>query len=400
MKFKRQRWLQLALLSGVVGGLAYAFVPRPSPVDTAPVTRGPLAVTVHQDGRTRIKERYVVSTPLSGRLLRVTLHPGDPVEAGKTQLTALDPTDPELLDPRTQAQAEARVKAADMTRQQAVPLLEQARTTHTFARTELERARDLYRDRTVSHQELDNAEQKEFAAAAGLRAAQFAVQIADYELELARAALMRSNPREGPNGNSGHFPIVAPISGRVLRVFQESSAVVPAGARLLELGDPSDLEVEIDVLSADAVRIKPGAQVVFEHWGGDAPLHGRVRRIEPAGFLKISALGVEEQRVNVIVDFADPPEKRAALGDGYRVEARIVIWEAADVLKAPTGALFREGQDWAVFALVNGRARLQRLTLGHRNDLEAEVLRGLDENTRVIVHPSDQIQDGTRVRPR
>jgi HlyD family secretion protein len=400
MKLTRQRMLLLGLLLALGAGLVYAFMPRPVPVDVAPVTRGALQVTVNEDGRTRIKERYIVSAPLGGRLHRVELHPGDVVEAGKTLLTAIEPTDPELLDPRARAQAEARVRATETSRQQAIPLLERARTAWEFAQTDLERAKRLYQEKTLSHQELDNAEQKERTTAEELKAAQFAVQIADYELELARAALLRAQPGGSKGSDSWQFPIVSPITGRVLRVFQESSTVVPTGARLIELGDPGVLEVEIDVLSADAVKIKPGAKVLLEHWGGDAPLPGRVRVVEPSGFLKISALGVEEQRVNVIVDFTEPFEKRAALGDAYRVEARIVIWESGEVLKVPVGALFREGDDWAVFVVAEGRAKLQPVIVGQRNDLEAEIKQNLAAGSRVIVHPSDKVQNGGSVKVR
>jgi len=400
MKLTRQRMLLLGLLLALLAGLVYAFMPRPVAVDVAPVTRGALQVTVNDDGRTRIKDRYIVSTPLAGRLHRVELKPGDAVEAGQTLLTAIEPSDPELLDPRTRAQAEARVRATETSRQQAIPLLERARTAWEFAQTDLERAKRLYQEKTLSHQELDNAEQKERTTAEELKAAQFAVQIADYELELARAALWRAQPGGAKDSDAWQFPILSPINGRVLRVFQESSTVVPTGARLIELGDPTVLEVEIDVLSVDAVKIKPGAKVFLEHWGGEAPLHGRVRLVEPSGFLKISALGVEEQRVNVIVDFTDPLEKRPTLGDAYRVEARIVVWESGDVLKIPVGALFREGEDWAVFVTVEGRAKLQRVTVGQRNDLEAEITQGLAAGAQVIMHPSDKVQDRGPIKVR
>lgn len=400
MKLTRQRMVLLCLILALGAWLAYAFRPQAVAVDVARVQRGPLEVTVNEDGRTRIKERYIVSTPLGGRLQRVELHAGDIVEAGKTLLTVLEPSDPELLDPRTRALAEARVKAAETIRQQSVPLMERAQTTYEFAKTELERANRLYKESTLSHQELDNAEQKERTAAAESKSAQFALQIADYELELAKAALLRTLPGGVNNSDAWQFPILSPISGRVLRVFQESSAVVPSGTRLMELGDLTDLEVEIDVLSADAVRIKPAAKVFLEHWGGDAPLSGRVRRVEPSGFLKISALGVEEQRVNVIVDFTDPVAKRPTLGDAYRVEARIVVWESSDVVKVPVGALFREGDDWAVFVMADGRATLQRVIIGHRNDLEAEITQGLAPGNLVIVHPSDKVQNGASVNVR
>ena len=248
-------------------------------------------------------------------------------------------------------------------------------------------------------------------------------EIAEFELEQARAALLRTRPQAdnggpsrpdnadpaNPNGDSGAatngnggwtFTIYSPINGRVLRVLQESAAVVTAGTPLLELGDPADLEAEVDVLSRDAVRIHPGALVWLEHWGGDEPLRGRVRLVEPSGFTKISTLGVEEQRVNVIVDFVDPPEARAALGDGFRVEARIVVDEARDVLRVPTSALFRVGDKSAVFCVVDNVARQQPVTIGRQNGLVAEVVDGLDEGDRVIIHPSDQIEDDVAVRQR
>ena len=396
---KKRIWLgAFAVL--LVTLIAYGFWPKPVAVELATVSRGPLQATINEDGKTRIKERYVVSMPLSGRIHRVELRAGDMVEAGKTVVTTIEPTDPELLDPRSRAQAEARVKSAETARQQAVPSLERARTAYEFAKTELERAKRLYASETLSHQELDNAEQKERTTAEELKSSQFALQIAEFELELARAALLRTYPKTTDDSGTWSFEIFAPITGRVLRVFQESSAVVPLGAHLLELGDPNDLEVEIDVLSADAVKIKSGAKVLLEHWGGEAPLLGRVRLVEPAAFLKISALGVEEQRVNVIVDFIDPLAKRAGLGDAYRAEARIVVWEGANVLKVPAMSLFREADNWAVFAVQNHKATLRRVEIGHRNDREAEVLNGLTENVQVIVHPSDKVTHGVNVRVR
>lgn len=398
MKKTTQRKMLFGLLAIFVAGLIYTFRPPPVGVEIATIARGPLQVTVNEDGRTRIKERYVVSTPLSGRLKRVDLHPGDSVSRGKTILTVIEATDPELLDPRSRAQAEARVKSAETASKQTGALLERARTAWEFARTELERAQALYQDKTLSRQELDRAEQNERTTAEEWKAAQFALQIADYELEQARAALLHTEPGRPATSDSWQFPILSPIDGRVLRVFQESSIVVPSGARLMELGDPTDLEIEVDVLSIDAVKILPGAKVFLEHWGGDAPLHGRVRLVEPSGFMKVSALGVEEQRVNVIVDFTDPAEARPTLGDAFRVEARIVIWEDEDTLNLPVGALFREGGDWAVFEVIGGRARVQHVRIGQRNDLEAEVLDGLSVGASVVIHPGDKVADGVRVK--
>ena len=382
----------------VIGAIAWAFLPVPVPVDTAPVARGTMRVTVDEDGKTRIKERYTVSAPLAGRLARIRLKAGDPVEAGKTELAVIDPADPALLDPRARAQAEARVNAAQATLQQAEATRARASAAHEQAQTELARIRELEAHSAGQQLELDQAVTAERMRAAEHKAAGFACDIATFELEQARAALLHGAGEGG--ATDWRFVIRTPISGRVLRVLQESEAVVAPGVPLLELGDPANLEARIDVLSTEAVPIRPGAPVIFEHWGGEAPLHGIVRTVEPAAFTKISALGVEEQRVYVIVDFTDPPQARAALGDEFRVEARIVVWEQADVLKVPAGALFRTADSWCVFTVQQGRAQVRKVQVGRRNAEEAQVLSGLAEGEPVIVYPGDRVQAGVRVSPR
>lgn len=388
----------------VVVGLGYAFWPQPVEVDLAKVERGALQVTVDEDGKTRIREKYVVSAPLAGRLLRIDMEAGDPVQAGQTLLATIEPPDPNLLDARTIAQAEARVKAAEAARKKMEPMTEQVRAAQAYAEAELTRARKA--GNSVSKSELENAEYEYRRASEEQRSMRIQEDIARFELEQAQAALLRTRPREddtdaaAANGNGWAFTIYSPINGSVLRVLQESAAVVTAGTPLLELGDPLDLEAEVDVLSRDAVKIHPGARVLLEHWGGDEPLVGRVRLVEPSGFTKISTLGVEEQRVNVIVDFVDPPAARQSLGDGFRVEARIVIDEADDVLKVPTSALFRVGKESAVFKVVDGKVLEQIVKIGRQNGLEAEVLAGLAAGDQVVIHPSDQVDDGVQVRQR
>lgn len=412
MKALARKLLLLAFAVGVVGAIGYGLMPQPVDVDLATAELGAIRVTVDQDGKTRIRERYVVSAPLAGRLLRVEMEPGDEVQAGSTLLATLEPRNPDLLDARAIAQAEARVHAAEASFQKMEPLLEEAHVAQEFAETELKRTREARRNspRAVSASELDNKLLEYRRRNALMRSARHAEEIARFELDQAKAALIRSLPVDHAsdhappnaiaNGNSRHFTIRAPISGRVLRVFQESSAVVDAGTPLLELGDPIDLEVEIDVLSRDAVKIPVGALVILEHWGGDRALRGRVRLVEPSAFTKISTLGVEEQRVNVIVDLVDPHELRQSLGDGFRVEARIVIAEAENVLQVPTSALFRVGDDWAVFRVEGGIARRQIVRLGLQNGLTAEVLEGLTEGDLVIVYPGDKVDDGIAVQQR
>jgi HlyD family secretion protein len=392
----------------IIAAVGYGLVPEPVEVDLAQITRGAIRVTVDQDGKTRIRERYVVSTPLAGRLLRIDLDPGDEVTAGETLLATIEPRDPELLDARSIALSEALVKAAEVALTRMVPMLEKARADQEYAEAELNRTLDArsHSPQAVSESEFERLRLAFRTSSALLRSATHNEEIARFELEQARSALIRSRPlTSAPLGidnseNSWNFSIRAPINGRVLRVFQESSAVVIGGTPLLELGDPRDLEVEIDVLSRDAVKILPGAQVLLEHWGGPNVLQGQVRLVEPSAFTKISTLGVEEQRVNVIVDLLDPEPDRVALGDGFRVEARIIVQEAADVLKAPTSALFRVGDQWAVFRATDGVAYQQLVKLGLRNGLTAEVLEGLDAGDQVVVHPGDDVAAGTAIRQR
>jgi HlyD family secretion protein len=364
------------------------------------VARGPLQVAIEEDGRTRIKDRYVVSTPLAGRILRIQLRPGDRVETDSTVLTTIEPTDPSLLDPRARAEAEARVRAAEATVQQAGTNLERTLAAMQFAESELARMQRLMERGAITRERLEEQELEHRTRTQEYRSARFAQEIAEYELQQAQAALLRTQPQADTAGDDWQYQIRSPITGQVLRVFQESANVVPAGEQLLELGDPTDLEVEVDVLSSQGVRISPGDKVLLEEWGGDEPLAGVVRLVEPSAFTKVSALGVEEQRVNVIIDFVGEVEERQRLGHAFRVEARIIVWEEDDVLTVPTSALFRHGADWAVFAVVAGQAQLQTIEIGRRNNLQAEVLTGLQAGDQVIVHPSDRIQDGTTVVPR
>ncbi|MEM8947427.1 MAG: HlyD family efflux transporter periplasmic adaptor subunit [Planctomycetota bacterium] len=406
MKSFLRRLISILFVGGVLGAIVYGLIPAPVEVDLATIESGSIRVTVDQDGKTRIREKYVVSAPLAGRLLRIELEPGDEVQAGETVLASIEPRDPELLDARTIAQAEARVKAAEKSVQKMEPILEEVAASQEFAEAELKRVREAQAKSplSVSASEMESKLLAYRTRTALLRTTRHNQEIAEFELDQAQAALIRSRPQSSEaasaDGNGWNFIIRAPIDGRVLRVFQESTAVVISGASLLELGDPTDLEIEIDVLSRDAVKIQPGAAVLLEHWGGERTLQGRVRLVEPSAFTKISTLGVEEQRVNAIVDLVDPPQDRTALGDGFRVEARIIVSEAADVLKTPTSALFRVGNEWAVFRVEDNIAYETLVELGMQNGLEAEVVKGLSASDTVVVHPGDSIVDGVSVRPR
>ncbi len=389
---RRLPWLGASLLLALI---VVGLWPRALPVEIATVTRGPLVVTVDEEGMTRVKNRYVVSAPVGGQLRRIDWKAGAPVEAGKTVLATLETSGADFLDARSQAQAEARIRAASAARDAAQAQHERAGAAARLAASDLARLRQLYEQKVLSPQEFDAAQMRATTAQQDERTAEFNRRVAEHELEQARALLVRTQP----GGDVEPLQITAPVDGRILRVYQESARVVPPGFALMEVGDPTDLEVRVEVLSRDGVAIRPGARVSLEQWGGAEPLNARVRLVEPSAFTKISALGVEEQRVYVVADFTDPLAKRPTLGDSYRVEARIVTWENPSVLHLPSGALFQLGGQSQVFVLDGGRARLRPVKAGHTNGVSVEITDGLREGDRVVVYPGDKVIDGTRVAP-
>jgi len=391
----------LAWIAGivlVVLAIAWGFVPRPVTVDVAAVERGPLEVTVREEGKTRVVERYVISAPVAGYARRLALDVGDVVEESEVVLR-LEALRSQVLDPRARAQAEARVEGARAALEATQEEVAAAEADADFAAAELERMRELFDRGGVARRLLDSATADARRSAARREAAQRAVDVAAYDLEAARTALRYSAAGDG-NAGGETVLVRSPVDGRVLTIINESEGVVGAGQPLLEIGNPAALEVEVEVLSADAVRISPGTAVRFERWGGDAVLDGVVRRVEPVGFTKISALGVEEQRVRVIAGIVSPPELWEQLGDQFRVDATFVLWRGEDALQAPSSALFRRGDGWAAFVVVDGAARLREVEVGRRSGLRAEILSGLSAGETVIAHPGDQIADGTAVRPR
>ena len=382
------------VIAGVTG-IGFAFRPQPLSADFITATRGSLQVTVDEEGETRVRDRFLVSAPLAGRVLRIEHEPGDRVIANKTVLATFLPSDPMLLDARSRAEAEARKKAAKAT-------LDRSRVEHTralaeqgYADAELARHAELDESELISKDQLEATELRAKTMQEAAKSADFSVRAAEFELEVARASLLQAT--HGGGATDTTLILRSPIDGVVLQRLRESEAIVPAGEPLLEVADPTRLEIVSDLLSTDAVKVSPGDPVLVEQWGGDYTLHGRVRRIEPYGFTKISALGVEEQRVNVITDLEDVHEAWKALGDGYRVEVRIVIWDSTDVLKIPTNALFRTGEVWAVYVVDQGLATIREVSVGQRTGFEAEILAGLKAGDQVIAYPSDQISDGAAV---
>jgi HlyD family secretion protein len=387
MRMTKRRWGVAAAGTLIVAAAAWALVPDPIEVDVARVTRGPLEVSIAEDGITRIRERYEVAAPVAGRLLRVEVHAGDEVKPD-TPLVRIDPVP---LDPKQEAQLTARLHAAERAAQEAQALLRRARDAAQRAHSEAGRIGKLAADAIVSRDALEAARTAESIAAKDQEAARFRAEATAYDVAVAKAAL---------GLDSAEIVVRSPVRGRVLQVLHESERVVASGTPLIVVGDPASLEIVADFLTTDAVRIRPGAPARIERWGGAQALDARVRLVEPAAFTKISALGVEEQRVNVICDLVDLVNGAApVLGDQFRVDVRVVLWSGT-ATKVPATALFTTADQWNVFALRDGRARLQRVGTGQMSDTEVEITAGLRQNETILVHPSDQIHDGVRVTAR
>lgn len=380
----------------VVAIIVIGFIPRPVLVDVAVAKRDTLQVTIEEEGKTRVIDRYVLSAPVDGFARRLDLNVGDSVEKDQ-YIFCLEPLRSNVLDPRSRAEAEARVAAATATLNAADRNVQAARADAEFAASELDRLERLYESRTISLDRFQQAEANARRTKANLESAKFDVQVAQFEKNAAEAVL-RFSAAEQTGEAPETVPINSPVKGSVLKIHHESEGVVNKGAPLLEIGDPLSLEVEVDVLSRDAIKIVPGTRVRFERWGGDEVLEGAVRTIEPVGFTKVSALGVEEQRVLVIVDIISPKELWQRLGDGYRMETVFILWEGKDILQIPSSALFHHGDEWAVFAVADNRAELRTVKVGQRSGISAEIREGLKEGELVINHPGSNVENNSRVR--
>ncbi len=392
-----KRTLLVLLAIALVGALVLAFRPQPALVEVSEVTRGPFEQVIEDDGKTRVRERYVVSAPLAGKLQRITLKAGDAVTAGMV-LAVIDPSSPALLDVRTERELTERVGGAEAARLRAAATVERARAALDKSRSDLERTRKLAVKSFISAAQLEQVELEAKISLRELEAARYAEQAAAHDVAVARAALLQVRDGTAGKASARRWEVRTPVAGQVLRVIQESEATVAVGAPLLEVGQPADLEVVVDVLSTDAVQIKPGAPVRLLRWGKTEPLEGRIRRVEPAAFTKVSALGVEEQRVNVVIDLTSPAEKWQSLGDAYKVDASIIVASLDNAIKVPVSALFRDGEQWAVFTIANGKAARRIVQLGRRGGMEAVVEKGLQPGEKVIVHPGDSVRDGRRIK--
>ena len=400
MQAKWRRLIFWGVIAGLVlVGLVFAFRPQAVRVDVSPVVRGSLQVTIAEEGKTRVHDVYVISAPVMGRMRRIDLHVGDPVVALDTIVAEIEPVDPSFLDPRSEAEAQANVRAAESAETEARAEVDRAQAELDFAHTEFDRARELIQRALIAQAEVDSAERSYRTRRAALLTAQAVLDRRTYELERARAQLLSPVETQPGRNECACIDLRSPVDGEILQLLEQSEVVVTAGTPLVELGNARDLEIVIDLLSADAVRVEAGQRVIIDGWGGNQALEGRVRLVEPFGYTKVSALGIEEQRVNVVVDIVSPPAEWERLAHGYQIDARIVLAERDGVLKIPLTALFRDGSDWAVFVAEDGRARLRRVSVTERTDVEAAVSNGLDEGEVVILHPSDRVEDGVRVVP-
>ncbi|GAA3908540.1 HlyD family efflux transporter periplasmic adaptor subunit [Sphingomonas limnosediminicola] len=392
------RILLALLLLAVAAAVTFALHKPPVAVEIAEVSKGPLTVTVDDLGETRVRDLFVVSAPVTGRLLRVPLKPGTAVTPRATVLARIQPMQPAPLDARAYAQAQAEVRSLDDRLAADREKISELRAELAFAERDFARTSDLSSRGFISKASLDRARSARDRGRAAVAEAVRSAEATAHNLEAARAALLSST-----SASNGEAPVnvTSPVAGYILQVPQESERTVAAGTPLVEIGDPKKLEIVADLLSSDAVRVKPGAAVLIEDWGGERALNGRVRLVEPYGFTKVSALGVEEQRVNVVIDFIEPFDAIQRLGHGYRATVRIVTWSAPNILKVPISALFRSGGEWSVFTVDSeGRARLKKVMVGHMNDSSAEVLGGLSAGEKVLLHPSDKVRDGIKVAQR
>ena len=393
----------LAVMIGVLALMVVAFRPRPVLVDTAMIAAQSMRVTIDEEARTRVREIYTVSAPLTGRVLRSSLRVGDTVTAGETTLAVIEEMPPTFIDARARREIEALIASAEAAVDLAEAEVRQAQAELAFAASELSRAQSLAKTQTVPTRTVERAQLDADARGATLERAKAALEVRRRELDMARARLMGPDlPQKAASSDdrSCCITIVAPVSGSVLKRVHDSETIHPAGSVLIQIGDVRDIEVVAELLSTDAVRIREGAPVKVDGWGGEKAIAGRVRRVEPSGFTKVSALGIEEQRVRVLIDIDTPHAERPTLGHDYRVMVRIEQWSSPNALVVPLSALFRRDGRWAAFAVEGGRAHARALEIGHRNNEDAELLAGLAAGATVILHPSDKIADGVRVSPR
>ena len=392
--------LKIFLALFALGLMIFAFLPERVKVDMVTVEKGELLVTLEGEGKTRIHDIYVVSTPIEGRINRINIEPNDIVSAGKTIIANMYPANPSFLDKRSETQAKADVEGARAALSLASSRVKQAQAQLDYELTDFKRTKALFQKKSISEAQLESAELRIKTLKSELETTLSNKQLMLSRLNASKATLLQPEDTNTENDEDCHICIHSPVDGRVLRILHKSESIVPVGTKLVEIGDPSNLEIIIEMLSTNAVRVRVGDQAMIKRWGGEEDLHARVRVIEPSGFTKVSALGVEEQRVNVILDFTDPADKWLALGNAYRVEAAIIIDQAKEIIRTPLSTLFRHNEVWSVFKVIDGVASLQTVEIGLRNDRFAEVTQGLAVGDQLIMHPGNAVNEGVKVEQR
>lgn len=388
-------WAPIAIL--LLGALTWLFRSQPVAVDLSEVRQGALQVTISDEGEARVRDVFVVSAPVAGLMRRGELKAGDHVTPNQTVIARLEPSVPMFLDQRAAAEARAGADAANAATKFAQAQLHRAEAEREFAQSELQRLRALASRQSISQNDLDAAERRAKTATAAVAEGNANLRMRESEYAQARARLLNPSKTSAAAKDCDCVVVYSPVSGSVLRVLQESEAVVAAGTPILEIGDPAEMEVQVDLLSEDAVRVRAGQRVLIEGWGGPGTLTAVVRRVEPFAYTKVSALGIEEQRVNVLIDLVEPRERWRRLGHGYRVQPRIVVWETDAAIQVPQSALFRDGEQWAIFAVEKDVARLRHVTIGQRSDTHVQIVSGATPGERIVMHPNDRIEDGTRI---
>ncbi len=398
MNIPKQRIIFWSVIGGIfLIAMIFAFKPRPVPADIGIIETGPMRTSINEEGETRVEDVYTLSSPIAGHLRRIELEVGDKVVEEETVVAKIEPLDSSFLDPRSEAQARAGVNKAESALNLAQAELKQAQVELDFAKSEYARIRSLHQTGTASERDLDNSERLFKSRRAVYATVQAALQMRKFELERVKAILMSPAQSQVQRPGCDCLNLYAPISGTILDVITESEGVVQAGMPLLEIGDPSKLQVVSELLSMDAVKVKVGGRVSVENWGGQTKLEGKVRRIDPVGFSKVSALGIEEQRVNVVIDLISPHDSWSRLGHGYQVDVAIILWQSDQVLQVPLTSIFRDGTSWAIFAVKEGTVSKRSLNIGQINSHTAEVLEGLNEGEQFIVYPTDRIVEGVSV---
>lgn len=390
----RRKVFVISIVAIVIFFLIYGFLPKTRTVDIVSVTRGPLQITIEEEGRTRLKERFTISAPTAGYMRRIHAKVGDSVKKGQV-VAVLEPLHSQALDPRSRATAQSSVSSAEALLRAAMERESVATADAAYLEQRRERLKALYDKGSIAKDQFDQINSEAQKARALQLSAAAEVSVAKSELERARITLQNFS---AIRRNDNAMDVISPVNGAVFRVYRESEGAVNMGEPLMDIGDAGNLEVRVEVLSSDAVKIKKETNVLFKRWGNDEPLTGRVRLIEPAGFTKISSLGVEEQRVLILVDITSPREQWNVLGDGFRMETHFIVWEEENILQIPSSALFRSGKDWAVFVAEKGKARKRVVAIGQRNGLAAQIISGLKENDKVLAYPDDSISEGTKIR--